>query len=271
MKQLSRSIQLTNIYWTWLKAKYQLFLAVWKQRCLVDEIEISKMFHRQNFYRCGWMQICWGTPSNTSTRTCSVEIRSPIQRYLRSFEWNWCFHSTASRHPCILIWQSDKIFHRLDRAWTYNNIQKFWGVSPGLVLQGSNVCTWTPPRSHDREMAAVMDIVRTTGAELAFVSGVSQIALDDDLLRMQSKGVIEHGFLQINNPCKGLGVIHHAAVSVVTGLYIGGHVAVRGESTLDCVKILLQRSMAGVSSESQIKLSGNTFFGIEDMEEPKVK
>jgi hypothetical protein len=36
---------------------------------------------------------------------------------------------------------------------------------------------------HDREMAAAMDIVRTTGAELAFVSGVSQIALDDDLPR----------------------------------------------------------------------------------------
>ena len=46
--------------------------------------------------------------------------------------------------------------------------------------------------------------------------------------------------------------------------------AARGESTLDCVKIL-QRSMAGVSSESQIKLNGNTFFGIEDMEELMVK
>ena len=112
---------------------------------------------------------------------------------------------------------------------------------------------------HDREMAAAMDIVRTTGAELAFVSGVSQIALDDDLLRMRSKRVIDHGYSQINNPCKGLGVMHHAAVSVVTGLYIGGHVAARGESTLDCVKIL-QRSMAGVSSESQIRLHGNTFF-----------
>jgi hypothetical protein len=68
-----------------------------------------------------------------------------------------------------------------------------------------------------------------------------------------------YGFSQINNPCKGLGVIHHGAVSVVTGLYIGGHVAARGESTLDCVKIL-QRSMTGVSSESQIRLDNNTFF-----------
>ena len=115
------------------------------------------------------------------------------------------------------------------------------------------------PMSHDREMAAAMDIVCTTGAKLAFVSGVSQIALDDDLLCMQSKRVIDYGFSQIIIPCKGLGVIHHATVSVVTGLYIGGHVAARGESTLDCVKIL-QRSTAGVSSKSQIKLNGYTFL-----------
>ena len=76
---------------------------------------------------------------------------------------------------------------------------------------------------------------------------------------MRSKRDINHGFSQINNPCKGLGVIHHGAVSVVSGLYIGGHVAARGESTLDCVKIL-QQIMAGVSSESQIRLHGNTFF-----------
>ena len=119
--------------------------------------------------------------------------------------------------------------------------------------------TWTPPMQHDREMAAAMDIVRTTGSELAFVAGVTQIGLDDDILRMRSKRVIDHGFSQINNPCKGLGVIHHGAVSVVTGLYISGHVAARGESTLDCVK-MLQRSMTGVSSESQIRLNGNTFF-----------
>jgi hypothetical protein len=68
-------------------------------------------------------------------------------------------------------------------------------------------------------MAAAMDIVCTTGAELAFVSGVSQFALDDDLLHMQSKRVIGHGFSLINNSCKGLGVIHHAAVRVYKIVY----------------------------------------------------
>jgi hypothetical protein len=105
------------------------------------------------------------------------------------------------------------------------DLRRYKEILGGLSRSGTSgqqlTHTWTPPMQHDREMAAAMDIVRTTGAELAFVSGVSQIALDDDLLRMRSKRVIDHGYSQINNPCKGLGVIHHAAVSVVTGLYIG--------------------------------------------------
>ncbi|KAI2512812.1 hypothetical protein MHU86_1600 [Fragilaria crotonensis] len=139
----------------------------------------------------------------------------------------------------------------------YREILK--ALSRSGTSRQESASTWTPPMQHDREMAAAMEIVRSTGSELAFVAGVTQVGLDDDLLRMRSKRVINHGFSQINNPCKGLGVIHHGAVSVVTGLYIGGHVAARGESTLDCVKIL-QRSMTGVSSESQIRLDGNTFF-----------
>ncbi|KAI2503881.1 hypothetical protein MHU86_10528 [Fragilaria crotonensis] len=94
----------------------------------------------------------------------------------------------------------------------------------GLSVSGtsSQVSTtaWTPPMQHDREMAATMEVVRRTGAEIAFVSGVTQVGLDDDLLRMRSKMVVNHGFSQINIPCKGLGVIHHGAVSVTAGLYI---------------------------------------------------
>jgi hypothetical protein len=93
------------------------------------------------------------------------------------------------------------------------------GLSRSGTSRQVSASTWTPPMQHDREMAAAMDVVCTTGAdELAFVAGTSQIGLDDDLLRMRSKRVISHGFSQINNPCKGLGVIHHGAVSVVTGL-----------------------------------------------------
>jgi hypothetical protein len=139
------------------------------------------------------------------------------------------------------------------------------GLSISVTSRQVSTTAWTPLMQHDREMGAAMEVVRRTGAKIALVPGVSQVGLDNDLLCMQSKMVVDHGFSQINNPCKGLGVIHHGAVSVNTGLYIGGHVAARGESTLDCVKIL-QQSMTGCLSESQIRLDGNTFFGIEDME-----
>jgi hypothetical protein len=80
---------------------------------------------------------------------------------------------------------------------------------------------------------------------------------------MQSKRVIDHGFLQINYPCKGLGVLHDGAVSVVTGLNIGKHVAAQGEST--CVKILQRsdRCIIGVANHSTATLSSE----IEDMDE----
>ena len=68
------------------------------------------------------------------------------------------------------------------------DLQRYTEILRGLSRSGTSgqqcMRTWTPPMSHDREMAAAMEIVRTTGAELAFVSGVSQIALDDDLLQM---------------------------------------------------------------------------------------
>jgi hypothetical protein len=83
--------------------------------------------------------------------------------------------------------------------------------------------------------------------------------LDDDLLRLCSRKVVLEGYSQINNPNKGLGVIHHGAVSNCTSLYCGGHVASHNEATIDCVKILLL-SLSGAFRESQIRLNGTKFF-----------
>jgi hypothetical protein len=77
---------------------------------------------------------------------------------------------------------------------------------------------WIAPKAHDRDMADAMAMVRTNSASLGFIAGVTYVGLDDDLLRMRSKKVTAAGFCQTNNPCKGLGVIHHGAVSVATGL-----------------------------------------------------
>ena len=116
-----------------------------------------------------------------------------------------------------------------------------------------------PPMTHNRELATAMALVRQICAEMAFIPGTTDIGLDDDLLRLRSRKVVLEGFSQINNPNKGLGVIHHGAVSNCTSLYCGGHVASRNESTIDCVKILLL-SLSGHSIESQIRLNRTTFF-----------
>lgn len=61
------------------------------------------------------------------------------------------------------------------------------------------------------------------------------------------------GYLKINNPNKGLGIIYHGTVNC-TSLYGRGHVLSRKESTIDCVEILLL-PLSGASYESQISLN----------------
>jgi hypothetical protein len=108
-------------------------------------------------------------------------------------------------------------------------------------------------------MAHAMEILRRSCAKIAFIPGATDIGLDDDLLRLRSRRVVLEGYSQINNPNKGLGVIHHGTVSNCTSLYCGGHVASRRESTIDCVKILLL-ALSGASIESQISLNRTKFF-----------
>ena len=50
---------------------------------------------------------------------------------------------------------------------------------------------------------------------------------------------------QINNPCKGMGIVQHGAVSVTTGLNLSGHIQTRDESTSDCVTIIQKRLTKG--------------------------
>ena len=118
---------------------------------------------------------------------------------------------------------------------------------------------WKPPMAHNTDMATAFSIVCRSCAENAFVPGTTDIGLDNDLLQLCSRRVVLEGFSQINNPNKGLGVIHHGAVSNCTSLYCGAHVASRKESTNDCVKILLL-AWSGDSSESQISLIRTKFL-----------
>jgi hypothetical protein len=112
--------------------------------------------------------------------------------------------------------------------------------------------------THNTDMATAMSIVCISCAEIAFACGTIEIGLDDDLLRLRSRRVVLEGYSQINNPNKGLGVIHHCAVSNCTSLYCGGHVASRKESTIDCVEIILL-ALSGAVIESQISLNRTKF------------
>ena len=94
--------------------------------------------------------------------------------------------------------------------------------------------------AYNRELTSAMELVRRTNAEIAFVAGVTDIGLDDDLLRLRSRQVVLEGYSHTNNPNKGLGVIqHHGTVSNCTVLSCGGHVVSRKETTIECVKTVL--------------------------------
>jgi hypothetical protein len=112
---------------------------------------------------------------------------------------------------------------------------------------------WRPPMKHDRNLASALECVRKICAELCFVPCVSILSIDDDLLRLRSQLVHDFGLQHTNNPAKGLGVVHHGIVSICTGLYLGGHIASRGESTQECVQILL-RSLSGASVDSKTEV-----------------
>jgi hypothetical protein len=85
------------------------------------------------------------------------------------------------------------------------------------------------------------------------------IALDDDLWRHRSKKIIEDGVMQINNPAKGMGIVHHASVSVCTGLYCGGYVQQRDDTTEQCVTNV-QKILCQAICDTKIELNGTIFF-----------
>jgi hypothetical protein len=91
----------------------------------------------------------------------------------------------------------------------------------------SSAGIWLPLMTDNSQVASGMEQVWKICSHLAFIPGISNFGLDDDLLRLRSHKVIEDGYSQIKNLNKGLGVIHHGAVSNTTALYLAGHVASR--------------------------------------------
>eukprot|EP00644_Phytophthora_capsici_P007064 jgi/Phyca11/57946/gw1.22.311.1 len=114
---------------------------------------------------------------------------------------------------------------------------------------------WNSPFTINRDVSNTMEQIRRLCSDIGFVNEVTIASLDDDLLRLRSQLVDGTGLAHVRNPKKGFGTVHNGIVSVGTGIYLGGHISARGESAVDAVRVL-QRSLCGVSTESQIKLPG---------------
>lgn len=113
--------------------------------------------------------------------------------------------------------------------------------------------SWKANYSRNRDFERVVNNFRNSCAAIACIPGKSVSGVDDDLIRGRSKNVAEAGYSHINNPAKGMGMLHHGMVSVPTRLFQGGQFQLRGQTTLDCMT-MLQRSKSGAGCDNQIDL-----------------
>ncbi|KUF96203.1 hypothetical protein AM587_10001032 [Phytophthora nicotianae] len=163
------------------------------------------------------------------------------------------------------------------RSRRYRSILNALGTKTGQIATSEEF--WNAPFEADRSLSHAMDALRRVCSEIGFVSEVSIASLDDDLLRLRSRSVEDIGLTRVRNPKKGyemeywmydamvlirflllvrFGPVHHGVVSLVTGLYLSGHIASRGETLGEVLKLMM-RSLCGVSTDSQIDLSGVLF------------
>jgi hypothetical protein len=138
----------------------------------------------------------------------------------------------------------------------YNHIMKALNNGRGRPLKKGN---WKSPIHINTELVSIFEEFGKICAKIGFIHGTSMVALDDDLWRLHSKNVTADGAMQINNTKKGMGVVHHASVSVTTGIYCGGYVQYRGDSTDFCVTSI-QRILSNATVPENIKLNGTIFF-----------
>jgi hypothetical protein len=142
--------------------------------------------------------------------------------------------------------------------------KKYTKILKGLCGQGEpdeeDLATkWQAPLCPSRDLHRAVQHFRTSFSQIGFVPSVTWLTVDDDLLRLRSRRVGEAGFCQINNPAKGMGIVHHGAVSVVTRLYLAGHVQQRGQSTSDCVT-MIQQALTNASCDNLIEFDGELIF-----------
>lgn len=113
--------------------------------------------------------------------------------------------------------------------------------------------TWETPLEPDGAIANLFNTVRQVCSGIGFVKGASVVSFDDDHLRQRSKKCEDAGLVRHRNPKKGFGPVHHAMTSLLTGMYLAGHVTARGESGLDAIHICIQ-SLGGTQLFRNVSL-----------------
>jgi hypothetical protein len=93
-----------------------------------------------------------------------------------------------------------------------------------------------------------------------YVKKTTIISFDDDKLRIKALQAKKHGLVlkMINGQMKP---VQHVAASVLTGLFLGSHIEMRGESIEDAFEVVLRR-LTRVTLVKHINL-GNTLIAID--------
>jgi hypothetical protein len=167
------------------------------------------------------------------------------------------YHNTSATHMFQKNQQKHYQMEQLSQhKEKYHYIMRALNNGRGKVHKKG---TWHSPIHKNGEMISIFEDFGKICAGIGFINGTSMMALDDDLWRLRSKSANADSITQINNAKKGMGVVHHASVSVTTGLYCGGYVQYRGDTTETCVTNI-QRILCKATTPSDIKLNGTIFY-----------
>ena len=116
--------------------------------------------------------------------------------------------------------------------------------------------TWAPPLSPNIALQRVQESLRMFCSKFGFVKKVSILSLDDDLVRLRSLTVESSiGSSRVRNPKKGYGPQQHGLVSLLTGLYLGGHIPNINDGTVQsvkCVFLALAKATGEINLEEQM-------------------
>ncbi|ETI46167.1 hypothetical protein F443_09441 [Phytophthora nicotianae P1569] len=88
---------------------------------------------------------------------------------------------------------------------------------------------WKAPLSHARNIAHIEELVRCLCAEIGFVQHETIASHDDDMIRLRSAPVGEIGPTHVRNAKRDLILCNTEKFSLTTGMFLGVHVATRGE------------------------------------------